>query len=533
MTSILAVLFWLFTQQPPGAIEGTAVRAGTGQAIPKLTIELWPTALTGNTDSYGKFSFPSVEPGTYTLFVEANGIRNRMPITILSGQKQSGIFLKINLAPAISGTIFDNNGERTAGVRVQAFQLRYTAYGRRMRAVASTLTNDRGEYRLSRLHPGEYYVGASHSENDRRLGKAELKLTPNLSNPDEGLPPMYFGGSFNPYEAVKVNLGKDLDNANVDIFLKEGRRFSVSGQIIQGCARIGVVAEGGSLNAETDFPTVYCDFFTIKGLAPGVYFLIGMADGWSSEPVRFSVLSQDARDIKVTLIRAVGVSGQASQEGQRLIGGGGPRGRGNAVLQDLDWGDTQVILARNSRDFEWRLSGKIFPDGSFLVPNVGPGAYDVLVDPLPERQYLRSIRGGARDLLVNPLLIGAEAPPYLNVVLGSTGGVVSGVAVDRQGKPASGAVILLTPNRSAREDAFKAAWADGQGKFRIEGVSPGLYTALAFEDVSPESRFALAFDSLVRPRFIGRGSMIQMGESASAELRLTVIPAAETDGVLR
>jgi hypothetical protein len=536
MAAILVLAVWLFAQQPLGGIEGTAVRAGTAQPIPNLRVELWPTTLFANTDVNGKYAFQGVEPGDYTLYAETNGIRSRTAVKVFPGQKLVGMAMPVNFAPTIAGTIFDNNGERTAGVRVQAFQMRYSAYGRRVRAVASTLTNDRGEYRLARLHPGEYYVSASYSDIDQRLAKGDLKLTPNLSKPDEGLPPIYFGGAFNPNSSAKVVLRPDLDSTNIDIFLKEGKRFSVSGEIVQGCARLALVPEGGSLNTATDFVHSFCNSFTIKNVAPGTYFLVAIREGFSSEPVRFSVFSQDARDVKVTLIQAVTITGQISYEGQpRGFGGGGARGaRGNPFVTDADWGETRVILARNSRDFEWKTGGRILPDGSFHISEVGVGSYDVLVEPMPQRMFLKSVRGGAQDLLVNPLRINSNFPPSLDIVLSSMGAAVEGVVVDRTGKPAPGAQVVLIPVSTGREDLYKTAWANGQGKFRIEGISPGGYSALAFEDIPPDAPFAVAFDpAMTTIRTSGRATMLRIGDSGQAELKLTMIPAAETDGVLR
>src|SRR4026208_735809 len=107
MTSILSLVFWLVVQQQPlASIDGTAVRAGTAESLSNLRVELWPPPLTANTDAYGKFKFQGVEPGNYTVFVESNGIRNRTPLQVLPGQRIASVFLKVNVAPTIYGTIF-------------------------------------------------------------------------------------------------------------------------------------------------------------------------------------------------------------------------------------------------------------------------------------------------------------------------------------------------------------------------------------------------------------------------------------------
>src|SRR5688572_19941391 len=251
------LLLWLAQALGPGSIQGTLVRAGTTQPLSNVAVELQPTGAISRTDASGKFTFPAVPAGRYTLKVEHEGARLQIPLTLQAGQDLKNLTLRMSPSPGIFGTVYDQNGERLAASRVQAFQLVYSTYGQRLRSVKTALTDDFGDYRLFWIHPGEYYVAASYSEADRRSDLDGLRFTPNLTKADEGYSMMYFGGSFTPNQSQKVILTSGRNAENVNIYFKDGPRFTVSGELVgpsgPACARVALVPEGGIFNEKTDF----------------------------------------------------------------------------------------------------------------------------------------------------------------------------------------------------------------------------------------------------------------------------------------
>src|SRR5215510_2521473 len=69
--------------------------------------------------------------------------------------------LKIEMRPlgTVSGRAFDEKGEPLTDVRVDAVAIRL----RVVTQIASSATDDRGEFRISALEPGEYYIRVSPS----------------------------------------------------------------------------------------------------------------------------------------------------------------------------------------------------------------------------------------------------------------------------------------------------------------------------------------------------------------------------------
>jgi hypothetical protein len=277
-------------QSATTGIEGIVVRAGTRQTLAGVTVGLWPSTRTSKTDREGRFKFDSVPSGEYSVTVVLDGIKSQVPVSISTAHRYEYITLEARSAPAITGTVFDPNGERAAAVRVQAFRNVYTPNGPRLQSLASVLTDDLGIFRLFRLRPGDYYVSASLSDRDRRI--AGLRLSSNISNPDDGFPAMYFGGGFSASTSQRVRLSQDLDTESLQIFLKDGPRFDLVGKLVgpdgPACARVAVLPEGGFVT-EKDFVTNACGSFTVSGLSPGIYVVLARSDTLASDVSRVNI----------------------------------------------------------------------------------------------------------------------------------------------------------------------------------------------------------------------------------------------------
>jgi hypothetical protein len=99
---------------------------------------------------------------------------------------------------------------------------------------------------------------------------------------------------------------------------------------------------------------------------------------------------------------------------------------------------------------------------------------------------------------------------------------VEGIVRDNRLSSAPGAQVVLIPKRSRyREDLFKTAIADQDGRFALTNVAPGDYTLYAWEAIEP-SRW---FDSDFVNADEQYGQSIQLNESSKQTVTLTLIPA--------
>ena len=541
MTAAFWVLLWLFSpqQNTSAMIQGQVVRAGTTQPLSGEMVGLWPTTRTVLADGGGNFNFRGVAPGQYMLTVVRDGIKTQVPVSLTGNQPTPNLLLEVKPAPAITGTVFFPSGERAAAVRVQAFGTVYTPLGTRPRSVMSVASDDLGDFRLFWLRHGEYRISASYSERDQRVALPGLRITPNLSKPDEGLPTLYYSNEYALSQSQKVRLSRDTDTMGMQLFLRDGPRHTISLTLVPegACARVAVVAEGAVVS-NTDFVNNVCGSAKLTGLSQGTYFILAANDALASEVVRVTTVNVDT-EAKVVLQPAISIFGRVTSN-IPAPGRGGPRGGlGNTGFPGAGRGgppgsaaETKVRLSRYlpeiSQDFEAPLAA----DGTFTIPGLGPGSYDVSVQGVPNNVYVRSITYGRFDSLFTPIEINNGTPAgQLNIDLAQSNATAAGTVVDRLGRPVPGAEVVLVPKGNRRRaDRYRSATADAGGNFRITGIPNGMdYSVLAFEDIEPQSYFVFAYDDAAYNRYTLAAPTLP-AQANNLEFRLVATPADETAG---
>ena len=180
-----------FSQAPPaadrpGRISGRVTLEGANTPVAGARIMLIPTARpngpTGpmgpmgplpqaTTDQDGRYTFDRVAPGTYRIDVQKTGLAPltdppRSPtVQVAAGQSVDGVDRQLQKGGVIAGRILDPNGEPLPDAQIMVMR-RMTppvASGMPARLVGTgggQPTNDLGEFRVSGLAPGEYYVSA-------------------------------------------------------------------------------------------------------------------------------------------------------------------------------------------------------------------------------------------------------------------------------------------------------------------------------------------------------------------------------------
>jgi hypothetical protein len=382
----------------------------------------------------------------------------------------------------------------------------------------SVLTDDLGDFRLYWLRPGEYYVAASFNDRDRRTASMGLRLTHNLSPPDDGYPTIYFGGGYSPFESERVRLSQDTDASGVRVFLKDGQRFDLPIKLVSPeattCARVAVVPEGGFVT-DTDFVSNACGAVKIKGLSRGNYVVLAINELYASDVTRVTIADRDPEEVSVTLVRTVSISGRVSNHPSP--------------------GTARVRLSRSSRDISQEIEASVGADGRFTFASVGPGSYDILADPLPENLFISSLTYRRVNTMNFPIRVDAAPPGAIEIGLARSDVVVQGVVIDRALRPVPGSEIVLVPwtGSSPRMGRYLTTTADAGGSFKVTGVPPGgTYLVFAFEDIEPGAYYAFSNNLALLNRYASNGQGWNPTSSAES-LRLFAIPAAQTAGGIR
>jgi len=174
-----------------GAILGRVVDASSGQPISKAIVRLSGAAPGGPsldsslaiTNTRGQFLFRNLPAGAFPLYVEAAGYLpgtygQRRPegsarsVVVRDTQTTTDAEVRLWRAAAINGTIYDEAGP--------AVQITVTAFKRTMvrgrlllEARATTVSDERGIYRLHSLVPGDYVVAMTTNITSIPLSASE------------------------------------------------------------------------------------------------------------------------------------------------------------------------------------------------------------------------------------------------------------------------------------------------------------------------------------------------------------------------
>ena len=154
-----------------GVVIGTVIDASTGRGVPNAAVVLRgpETATAIATDPLGRYYFVALPPGEYEISAEKPGyvpgrygqLRAAGPARPLSLERdQWRVDGNVTLwkQAAIEGLVTDEAGEGVVGVRVHALRRDYDDAGPTIAAIDTTLTDDRGQFRIGNLVPGEYLV---------------------------------------------------------------------------------------------------------------------------------------------------------------------------------------------------------------------------------------------------------------------------------------------------------------------------------------------------------------------------------------
>lgn len=147
--------------RPTGTTVSGTVRGSNGKVLKKASVSIYDANGTSlgstQTSSKGRYSIPGAIKGTYTLRVYpteiARGTFDKKTFTVKKGKKAT-VNVKLLKGATITGKIVNSKGKGIAGMNVYASGSGVgTSYG-------YTVTNSKGEYKLTGLLKGTYKVAA-------------------------------------------------------------------------------------------------------------------------------------------------------------------------------------------------------------------------------------------------------------------------------------------------------------------------------------------------------------------------------------
>ncbi len=174
----------LIDLKPGGQMHGQVFDRQSGAGIANATVQAQPmsggTPQQTRTHTDGQFEFPRLSVGHYTITISATGyLSTRLNAELLARRSSvSDLDLRtIELDPAgsISGEVVDRYGQPVAVAQV--------TYGEPPQWDKSTLTNEKGIFRLGEVPPGRYRLSARHSEGGETMSRREIRVFAGQDSP--------------------------------------------------------------------------------------------------------------------------------------------------------------------------------------------------------------------------------------------------------------------------------------------------------------------------------------------------------------
>jgi hypothetical protein len=200
------------------------------------------------TDRTGHFSIEDVPAGSYAVNAWREGYFGRGTDPETSGMYDGAAMFDmvfVNVEPGrtatsvlelIPGAVIDGRVTGPQGMPlvdqdVRAFRAHRQGEETVLRGVTKTATDDRGQYRLHTLPPGEYFIASGMGFPE--MGDPDPEKIAHKPTPGEQVPILTFHPStISPESALSIVLTGGEDVENKDIAVRTARVIRISGHVI-------------------------------------------------------------------------------------------------------------------------------------------------------------------------------------------------------------------------------------------------------------------------------------------------------------
>jgi hypothetical protein len=506
------------------------VAADTGAPLRRAEVRAFASDVRGNfvasTDPEGRYELRDLPAGNYRISASKAGFVTLQlgqvrpfeagrPVTLADGQLLERVDLALPRGAVITGRVTDEYGEAIADVRVQALRQRIIGGRRQLAPVGSvSTTNDIGQFRLFGLSPGEYYVSAV----------ARAFRGPEQPEEETGYAPTYYPGTPSLADARRLTVGIAQEFANVDFALMATRVVRITGMVIDSAGR---PASGGNVTLQArdaggglmrmgfgGGSPIRDGSFRLTNVPSGDYMLVARTGGRDQQEFGSMPIGVGSSDLSgVTIATSRG----ATAQGQVVIGPGSTstfnpasvRVTGLSVDPTMDFGPGGGS-ARVNDNLTFELRGL---SGTRLIRTAG----------LPTGWSLQAVIVEGVDVTDTPIDFGAvRTVEGIHVVVTDRQTVVAGAVTDARGSAVSNYVAVLFAEDAARwgfQSRFVAsARPDQEGRFRVTGLPPGRYLAVALDWIEDGGWT----DPEVLERLRPLAASVTLGEGETKALNLNV-----------
>jgi hypothetical protein len=421
-------------------------------------------------------------------------------------------------------------------VTVQRYQ--YVRGERQLSPAGADQTDDRGQYRIYGLPPGDYYVSATATGLAELLGRGLQQLAAGLgaqgpgrggrggpgdpaAPPDAqnqtptGYAPTYFPGVVSASEAGKVELSPGREVAGVDFQIQLVPLARVTGIVAgaQEAVNVMMIPQGagggrGMLGGALAGRATADGTFAIPNVPPGRYTVVARSGGRSGDPrtaIQPIVVSgQNVDGVALMLQPGVTVSGNITVESS------GTAAPTDYSLFRVDIPDVDPLPGAGPGGRGGGPGGaanRVEKNGAFAIANLQPGLHSIRVGGGGQGApwTLKSVTVGGTEVADVPFeLKPGQNVDNVTVVLTDRTTDLSGTVRDAQSAGAGGVTVIAFATESqywrAQSRRIATARTGQNGAYRIRGLPPGDYYVIAVDDVEQGEWFDPAYLDSVKDK---------------------------------
>jgi hypothetical protein len=475
------------------------------------------------TDAEGRYEFKELPAGRYTLsaskgsyvqlqYGQLRPFEPGKPIEVLEAQTLEKLDFALPKGGVITGRILDEFGEPLADAQVAA-QRYQNIQGRRRLVPAGrpAMTNDIGEFRLFAIPPGQYYLSAT-LRNMGTMGDTDDR---------SGYAPTYFPGTSNMAEAQRVTIGLGQIVSDINMQLMTTRTARISGNAVdsQGRPMMGFVM---AMPRDESMMMMFGPpnqikpdgTFSVSGLAPGNYVL--QTQGGNGPDGESALLEITLGGDDITGVRLVG-SKPTTASGRVIVEAGSAaalqpstiRLMAQPVVSDMPMMNVTGPVVLND-DFTFELKTR-------------PGKKRIQLVGQAPGWSIRAVRYRGQDITDSGFEFRAnENVTDLEVELTNRETTLSGLVNNDRGAAVKDYSVIVFPrDREKWSDGMRylrTSRPDQDGRFKVSGLPPGDYYAIALDYVDSGEWTEPEF--LERVRSNANEVSLNEGETKSLDLRL-------------
>jgi hypothetical protein len=497
---LLGSVFALGQAPNEARIEGSVASATNGQLLARARVFIRRSAQKDDyvtwidADDYGRFLFKNVEPGTYEILAEKAGYYtdpHKNPSTALevkAGDRVNGVVIRLIPLAAVSGRIRNEHDDPVQDTQVRLLAKEYLHGRELLNPVGFAVTDDRGEYRIFGVRPGNYYLVV---EYDAKKGHSNpfpgvpVKDAP----PELSYPPLFYPltSDLRQAQRISVSAGAEL---HFDFVFLSAPSVSVEGKVVNGIT--GEPAKNPSVAAywgdritgitrKVDLPAP--GQFKLDGVEPGPYTLVASMSLDGQNYSDFQVIEVGVaglKDVQLALMPDFDLHGQVRFENADNLPQDSIPRRASVEFMPLEkntgafraTASTRVHVPGVAKESSLAFATKIHPGDRYRVDLPG----------LPQDYYLKSVLVNGHEVPTSEVAIHGNNVEIV-LVASPAGGRIEGMVRNSKGEPVAGQVVLAPDVYRLAPEQVRTVRSDAQGRFTLHGIPPGNYKVYAWEQL--------------------------------------------------